>query len=153
MKLIVISGRSGSGKSTALNALEDEGFSCIDNFPAGLLPQLIQSHFEAEIIQDLAICIDARNVPKDLEQLPLRLNALDQIDLKIQVIFLDALADTLIQRFSETRRRHPLTHLFHDLREAIDMEREVLSVVSELADLQIDTTTVSYTHLTLPTKA
>ena len=99
MKLIVISGRSGSGKSTALNALEDEGFSCIDNFPADLLPQLVQSKFEAEITQDLAVCIDARNVPKDLEQLPQRLNALDQIDLKIQVIFLDALADTLIQRF------------------------------------------------------
>ena len=67
MKLVVISGRSGSGKSTALNALEDEGFNCIDNFPAGLLPQLIQSHYEAEIVQDLAVCIDARNVPADLE--------------------------------------------------------------------------------------
>ena len=153
MKLIVISGRSGSGKSTALNALEDEGFSCIDNFPAGLLPQLIQSNFEAEIIQDLAVCIDARNVPKDLEQLPLRLNTLDQIDLKIQVIFLDAHADTLVQRFSETRRRHPLTHLFHDLREAIDMERGVLSVVSELADLQIDTTTLTAVDLVAMIKA
>ena len=153
MKLIVISGRSGSGKSTALNALEDEGFSCIDNFPAGLLPQLIQSNFEAEIIQDLAVCIDARNVPKDLEQLPLRLNALDQIDLKIQVIFLDARADTLIQRFSETRRRHPLTHLSNDLREAIDMEREVLAVVSELADLQIDTTTLTAVDLVAMIKA
>ena len=153
MKLIVISGRSGSGKSTALNALEDEGFSCIDNFPADLLPQLVQSKFEAEITQDLAVCIDARNVPKDLEQLPLRLNALDQIDLKIQVIFLDALADTLIQRFSETRRRHPLTHLSHDLREAIDMEREVLSVVSELADLQIDTTTLTAVDLVAMIKA
>ncbi len=153
MKLIVISGRSGSGKSTALNALEDEGFSCIDNFPAGLLPQLIQSNFEAEIIQDLAVCIDARNVPKDLEQLPLRLNALDQIDLKIQVIFLDARADTLIQRFSETRRRHPLTHLSNDLREAIDMEREVLAVVCELADLQIDTTTLTAVDLVAMIKA
>ena len=143
MKLMVISGRSGSGKSTALNALEDEGFNCIDNFPAGLLPQLIQSHYEAEIVQDLAVCIDARNVPADLELLPERLNALDQDDLQVQVIFLDALAHTLMQRFSETRRRHPLTHGSQDLRQAIDLEAEVLAVVSELADLQIDTTNLS----------
>ena len=143
MKLMVISGRSGSGKSTALNALEDEGFNCIDNFPAGLLPQLIQSHYEAEIVQDLAVCIDARNVPADLELLPERLNALDQDDLQVQVIFLDALAHTLMQRFSETRRRHPLTHVSQDLRQAIDLEAEVLAVVSELADLQIDTTNLS----------
>ena len=141
MKLIVISGRSGSGKSTALHALEDEGFSCIDNFPAGLLEPLIQSSSEAEIVQDLAVCIDARNVPKDLEQLPERLSALDQIGLDVQIVFLDALGDILIQRFSEPRRRHPLTHVTQDLREAIDAEREVLAVVSELADLQIDTTT------------
>ena len=143
MKLVVISGRSGSGKSTALNALEDEGFNCIDNFPAGLLPQLIQSNYEAEIIQDLAVCIDARNVPADLQLLPERLNALDQDDLQVQVIFLDALAHTLMQRFSETRRRHPLTHVNQDLRQAIEVELEVLTVVSELADLQIDTTNLS----------
>jgi UPF0042 nucleotide-binding protein len=143
MKLVVISGRSGSGKSTALNALEDEGFNCIDNFPAGLLPQLIQSNYEAEIIQDLAVCIDARNVPADLQLLPERLNALDQDDLQVQVIFLDALAHTLLQRFSETRRRHPLTHVNQDLRQAIEVELEVLTVVSELADLHIDTTNLS----------
>ena len=143
MKLIVISGRSGSGKSTALNALEDEGFNCIDNFPAGLLPQLIQSNYEAKVAQDLAVCIDARNVPADLELLPEQLNAIDQDDLQVQVIFLDALANTLIQRFSETRRRHPLTRVSQDLRQAIDMELEVLAVVSELADLQIDTTNLS----------
>ena len=152
MKLIVISGRSGSGKSTALHALEDEGFSCIDNFPAGLLEPLIQSSSEAEIVQDLAVCIDARNVPKDLEQLPERLSALDQIGLDVQIIFLDALGDTLIQRFSETRRRHPLTHVTQDLREAIDAEREVLAVVSELADLQIDTTTLTAAELAVMIK-
>ena len=147
MKLIVISGRSGSGKSTALNALEDEGFSCIDNFPAGLLPQLIQSNYKAEIVQDLAVCIDARNVPADLELLPERLSTLQQDDLQVQVIFLDALAHRLMQRFSETRRRHPLTHVSQDLRQAIDMELEVLAVVSELADLQIDTTNLSAVDL------
>ena len=152
MKLIVISGRSGSGKSTALHALEDEGFSCIDNFPAGLLEPLIQSSSEAEIVQDLAVCIDARNVPKDLEQLPERLSALDQIGLDVQIIFLDALGDTLIQRFSETRRRHPLTDVTQDLREAIDAEREVLAVVSELADLQIDTTTLTAAELVVMIK-
>ena len=147
MKLIVISGRSGSGKSTALHALEDEGFSCIDNFPAGLLEPLIQSNFEAEIVQDLAVCIDARNVSGDLEQLPERLLAIDQIGLEVQIIFLDALGDTLIQRFSETRRRHPLTHVTQDLREAIEAERGVLSVISELADLHIDTTTLNAADL------
>jgi len=147
VKLIVISGRSGSGKSTALNALEDEGFGCIDNFPAGLLEPLIQSNFEAEIVQDLAVCIDARNVSGDLEQLPERLLAIDQIGLEVQIIFLDALGDTLIQRFSETRRRHPLTHVTQDLREAIEAERGVLSVISELADLHIDTTTLNAADL------
>ncbi|MEE3279958.1 MAG: RNase adapter RapZ, partial [Pseudomonadota bacterium] len=147
MKLIVISGRSGSGKSTALHALEDEGFSCIDNFPAGLLEPLIQSNFKAEIVQDLAVCIDARNARGNLEQLPEQLLAIDQIGLEVQIIFLDALGDTLIQRFSETRRRHPLTHVTQDLREAIEAERGVLSVISELADLQIDTTTLNAADL------
>ena len=153
MKLIVISGRSGSGKSTALNALEDEGFSCIDNFPAGLLQALIQSNLEAEIVQDLAVCIDARNAPSDLARLPEGLRALDQVNLDIQVIFLDALADTLMKRFSETRRRHPLTRRTKDLRQAIDTERDLLAAVSEIADLQIDTTTLTHTGLVALIKA
>ncbi len=140
MKLIIISGRSGSGKSTALNALEDEGFNCIDNFPVGLLQSLVHNAVRNTLLttQHLAVCIDARAT--DLERFPEILLSLDRMDLDCQVLFLDASSPTLVKRFSETRRRHPLTNLTTDLRQAIEIEREMLECVSDLADLIIDTT-------------
>jgi len=140
MKLIIISGRSGSGKSTALNALEDEGFNCIDNFPVGLLQSLVHNALRNTLapVQDLAVCIDARAT--DLERFPEILLSLDRMDLDCQVLYLDAGKPTLVKRFSETRRRHPLTNTSTDLRQAIETERELLESVSDLADLIIDTT-------------
>ena len=140
MKLIIISGRSGSGKSTALNALEDEGFNCIDNFPVGLLQSLVHNAMRNTIhpIAHLAVCIDARAT--DLERFPEILLSLDRMDLDCQVLFLDANNTTLVKRFSETRRRHPLTNVATDLRQAIEIEREMLEGVSDMADLIIDTT-------------
>ena len=140
MKLIIISGRSGSGKSTALNALEDEGYNCIDNFPVGLLQSLVHNASRNPLVQSqhLAVCIDARAT--DLERFPEILLSLDRMDLDCQVLFLDAGSPTLVQRFSETRRRHPLTNPNTDLRQAIETERELLESVSDLADLIIDTT-------------
>ena len=140
MKLIIISGRSGSGKSTALNALEDEGFNCIDNFPVGLLQSLVHNALRNALdpTQHLAVCIDARAT--DLDRFPEILLSLDRMDLDCQVLFFDASGPTLVKRFSETRRRHPLTNVTTDLRQAIETEREMLEGVSDLADLIIDTT-------------
>lgn len=140
MKLIIISGHSGSGKSTALNALEDEGYNCIDNFPVGLLQSLVHNAMRNTILPTahLAVCIDARAT--DLERFPEILLSLDRMDLDCQVLFLDANNTTLVKRFSETRRRHPLTNVATDLRQAIEIEREMLEGVSDMADLIIDTT-------------
>lgn len=142
MKLIIISGRSGSGKTTALRALEDAGFNCIDNFPVNLLQSLVHNALRdpAQRGSNVAVCIDARS--RDLERFSEILLALDRMDLDCQVIYLDARSPTLVKRFSETRRRHPLTDQRTDLRQAIEAEREVLESLSDVADLVIDTTTL-----------
>ena len=142
MKLVIISGRSGSGKSTALHVLEDAGFNCIDNFPVGLLPALVHNALRDgnQRSQHLAVSIDARNAAADLERFPEILLSLDRLDLDCEVIYLDALGPTLVKRFSETRRRHPLTTGQLDLRQAIEAERELLANIADLADLVIDTT-------------
>ena len=146
MQLIVVSGRSGSGKSTALNALEDQGYNCIDNFPVRLLGALVG---DADNAERLAICIDARNTRTDLERLPGLLESLRAARAAIdcRVVYLDARSPTLVKRFSETRRRHPLTDADTDLREAIDLERGLLAELAGLADLAIDTTTLSAPQL------
>jgi UPF0042 nucleotide-binding protein len=150
MKVIVISGRSGSGKSTALHVLEDAGFNCIDNFPVALLPALIDNTLQdpSQLHQELAVSIDARNSAKDLERFPEILLALDRPDVHFEIIYLDALGPTLVKRFSETRRRHPLTDAITDLREAIEAERTVLANIADIADLNIDTTRLSAAALT-----
>lgn len=143
MKLIIISGRSGSGKSTVLNALEDAGFNCIDNFPVMLLQSLVHNTLRDSAQQDanMAVCIDARS--RDLERFPEILLSIDRMDVDCEVIYLDALSPTLVKRFSETRRRHPLTSEHIDLRQAIDAEAEVLESIADLADLTIDSTQLS----------
>ena len=150
MKLVIISGRSGSGKSTALHVLEDAGFNCIDNFPVGLLAALVHNALRDrnQRAQHLAVSIDARNSAADLERFPDILMSLDRMDLDCEVIYLDALGPTLVKRFSETRRRHPLTTGTMDLRQAIEAERELLANIADLADLVIDTTQMSPPTLT-----
>lgn len=150
MKVIVISGRSGSGKSTALHVLEDAGFNCIDNFPVALLPALIENIRQdpSQANQELAVSIDARNSAHDLERFPEILLTLDKPDVHFEIIYLDALGPTLVKRFSETRRRHPLTDATTDLRQAIEAERGVLANIADIADLNIDTTRLSAAELT-----
>jgi RNase adapter protein RapZ len=149
MKLVIISGRSGSGKSTALHALEDAGYNCIDNFPAGLLPALVHNALtnRTQKMQPMAVSIDARNSAADLQRFPEMLLSLDRMDLDCEVIYLDALSATLVKRFSETRRRHPLTNPQTDLRQAIEAERDILSNIADLADLFIDTTQLDHPGL------
>lgn len=139
MKLIIISGRSGSGKSTAIRALEDSGYNCIDNLPISLLEALIMEYLKEDTTETkLAVCIDARS--KSLEKFPDILMKLQNRAIERQIIYLDALGPSLVKRFSETRRKHPLTTKDIDLRQAIDMEARILASVADLANLIIDTT-------------
>ena len=142
MRLIIVSGRSGSGKSTALDVLEDNGFYCIDNLPAGLLPELAERtllHTES-LLPQVAVSIDARNLPSQLRRFPALLDEVRARHIKCDVIYLDADEETLLKRFSETRRRHPLTNESRSLAEAIADESSLLGPIIDLADLKIDTT-------------
>lgn len=141
MKLIIVSGLSGSGKSIALQALEDMGYNCIDNLPIALLHSLaIQITHSADPISQLfAVGIDARNLAPDMETFPDLLDSLHVMQLETQVIYLSADEDTLIKRFSETRRKHPMSEVEISLHEAIARERQYLIPVSSSADLTLDT--------------
>jgi UPF0042 nucleotide-binding protein len=139
MRLVVISGLSGSGKSVALKALEDAGYYCIDNLPADML-RLAVDHLRLTGCKELAVSIDARSptslnrVPDDLEQLR------KEIDLK--VIFLETKEETLVKRFSETRRRHPLNTGERSMQECIREEREILGPLGRGAQ-HLDTSDLS----------
>ena len=148
MKLTIISGRSGSGKSTVLHILEDRGYYCIDNLPASLLHSLANRVFTEETtIPNVAVSIDARNISADLEQVPNIVNDLKEKKLPIEIIFLDANSQTLLKRFSESRRKHPLSDKNIGLKEAIDKESELLEPISVMSSLSIDTSNMSLHHL------
>ena len=141
INFIIVSGLSGSGKSIALKALEDMGYYCIDNLPANLLPL-----FAAELTRDddsaipnCAVSIDVRNL-NFLGSLPKNLDALRDLNIDYKIIFLDADLPTLLTRYSETRRKHPLTDDETSLVEAIDSERTLLEPLSTQATRHIDTT-------------
>ena len=140
MQLIVISGRSGSGKSTALQALEDVGFYCIDNLPAALLPVLVEQLIAEQPDQSrLAVCIDIRNPKSQLISLPKIIQDLQSQSIDVEVVFLDASNSTLIKRFSATRRRHPMASESLGLEESIQREEERLKTIADLAAIRIDT--------------
>jgi UPF0042 nucleotide-binding protein len=142
MKLIVISGVSGSGKSTALHVLEDQNYYCIDNLPVGLLPDFAvkMSAFPGQLGELAAVGIDARNPPLDLSRFPEILDTLREAGVDCEVIFLDADDEVLLKRFSETRRKHPLSGEEVPLQEAILHERRLLHPIIDRADLLLDTT-------------
>lgn len=140
MQLIIISGLSGSGKSVALNVLEDVGFYCIDNLPAKLMSGLIE-FLGASGYDRIALSIDVRS-GSTLAELPQHVAALKQAQQDVRVLFLDAKSETLIKRFSETRRRHPLSEGDMTLPECIARERELLADIRGLAH-QVDTSDLS----------
>lgn len=143
MRLIIISGLSGSGKSVALNTLEDTGFDCIDNLPVDLLGAFgrhITELGEDAANQRYAVGIDARNQPAALARFPSILDGLRELGIHCEIVFLDADDQTLLTRFSETRRRHPLSDRDTSLSEAIQRERLLLEPLHERADLTVDTT-------------
>lgn len=139
MQLIIISGRSGSGKSSALHLFEDEGFYAIDNLPVSLLPQLVEQLRSDETANDkVAVCVDARNATKDLSRFGALIQALPA-DVHTEILYLDADDDSLIKRFSETRRRHPLSDEHTALSEAIAAEKRLLEPIAMVAGLTLDT--------------
>lgn len=140
MKLIIVSGLSGSGKSVALHTLEDLGYYCIDNLPAGLLSALaLELRLAAKPVENIAIGIDARNLPQSLQQFNEILDQLKAQGVSNEILFITCDPSTLIKRFSETRRRHPLSNENVSLAEAVELERQLLEPIARRADLFIDT--------------
>jgi UPF0042 nucleotide-binding protein len=137
MRLVVVSGHSGAGKSVALRVLEDSGYYCVDNLPVDLLGPFVDSSQDTQ--QSVAVSIDIRNLPKNLAQLSL---TLDQLSLKhdVKLLFLDASKSVLLTRYSETRRIHPLSQREDklSLEQAIDLEHTLLAPIKEQADFVID---------------
>ena len=146
MNLVIISGLSGSGKTIALHTLEDIGFYCIDNLPVGLLGSFASEVRDQSLISGdkVAVSIDARNHPQQLNRFPDIIAELKHRDTTCKILFLQAENSTLLKRFSETRRKHPLSGIDLPLADAIDEERKLLAPIAASADLLIDT---SHTNL------
>lgn len=149
MKLIIVSGRSGSGKSTALHVLEDLGFYCIDNLPIGLLSPLTEeaSNESPSRLRQIAVSIDARNLADAIANFEAMHEHLKASSLAVEIIYLDASDQSLLQRFHATRRKHPLSDVRTSLREAITNEKRLLEPLARLADLHIDTSELSMYEL------
>jgi UPF0042 nucleotide-binding protein len=149
MRLIIVSGLSGSGKSVALHALEDLGFYCIDNIPAGLLRAFVaelSSRDEANV-ENVGVGLDARNRPADLDKVPGLVSELRAEGIVCDIVFLQANDDVLLKRFSDTRRRHPLSTADRSLPEAIAHEHTVLGSITDAADLIVDTSATNVYEL------
>jgi UPF0042 nucleotide-binding protein len=153
MRLILLTGISGSGKSVGLNALEDAGYFCVDNLPPSLLRALVDTR-QREGAKKLAVAVDARSA-HSLSELPEAINQLKTQGHHVDVIFLTAKTESLINRFSETRRSHPLSHRIAPdapqpgtltLLECLQQEREMLSAIEGLGH-QIDTSGLSANQL------
>lgn len=136
-RVIFVSGLSGAGKSVVLHTLEDLNYYCIDNLPVSLMDKLADEL--DRLPENIAIGIDARNIKGELTSLPDSIKAIRERGITTELIFLDASEEVLTKRFSETRRKHPLSTNNIPLYEAIKKERQVLSYLSETADLRIDT--------------
>jgi UPF0042 nucleotide-binding protein len=146
VQIVLVSGLSGSGKSIAIAVLEDIGYYCVDNLPLAMLEPLVE-YLEREGHARIAIAIDARS-SASFTQLPQIAETLRQRGADLRVIFLEAKTLTLVQRFSETRRRHPLSSDSVSLQEAIQAEREMLAEIATLAH-RIDTSDLSASALRL----
>ncbi|KLD62019.1 RNase adapter RapZ [Dyella japonica] len=149
INLIVLTGMSGGGKTVALRALEDLDFYCVDNLPTALLPQLVAAvsrNVEGKR-RHVAVGVDVRNPGEDLKRMPAILSELAAAGVKAHLIFLDCRDDVLIKRYSETRRRHPLSWQGLSLADAIAEERRVLRPLSAIADKVIDSSELNVHQL------
>ena len=147
MKLLVVTGVSGAGKSSALSVLEDAGFYCVDNLPSGLLRQFLRYHLERAEVENIAVGIDTRASEAELRLLPEELEAIRASGVTTQILFLDSDHNSLLKRYSQTRRRHPLTNEHTHLADALIEERQVLSTIYELSDQVIDTSHIMLAEL------
>ena len=141
MRLIIVSGLSGSGKSVALHMLEDIDFYCVDNIPAALLKPFISHTVRGlgDTYPRTAVGLDARNRPNEIETIPALVSELRRSGISCEVLYLHAADEVLLKRYAETRRKHPLVNGCVSLREAIASERRLLEPITTAADLVIDT--------------
>jgi UPF0042 nucleotide-binding protein len=148
-QLIIVSGLSGSGKTVALRTLEDLSYYCVDNLPAALMPAFVQaiSQNAVGLSHKLAVGVDVRNRAENLNRLPQILAELAQADIGYRLVFLDTRDEVLIKRYSETRRRHPLSADGLGLAEAIAEERRLLKPMLSIADRVVDTSDLNVHQL------
>jgi len=141
MRLVIVSGLSGSGKSVALHQLEDIDFYCVDNIPAALLKPFISHTIRGtdDVYRRTAVGLDARNRPNEIDTIPALVEELRRCGIGCEVLFLLASDEVLLKRYAETRRKHPLVSEDVSLREAISCERKLLEPITTAADLVIDT--------------
>lgn len=149
MKLFILSGLSGSGKSTALDTLEDCGFYCIDNLPVMLLEDFVRRVMSTDekAYRKTAIVIDSRNSRESLAEFSKKISLIKSLGINCETLYLQAEHSTLLRRYSETRRRHPLTSPSVPLEEAIELEHQILEPVAQHVDLVIDTTRTNFHQL------
>lgn len=146
MKLVIVSGLSGAGKTIALHSLEDLGFYCVDNLPVSLLPMFAEQASRLDIVHEgVAVGVDARTTA--LNEMPALLQTLSAVKIPYHILFLEADDTILIQRFSETRRKHPLSSANVPLREAIQQERQLLEPLAKQADIRINTSFIQVHQL------
>lgn len=141
MRLLIVSGLSGSGKSVALNLLEDHDFYCVDNIPSALLKPFVAHTLRSpdRVYARTAVGIDARNTPGEIAAVPELVQELKSSGIDCELIFLTASDDELLRRYAETRRKHPLSRGSEGLREAIRLERELMEPIAQASDLIVDT--------------
>ena len=149
MKLIIVSGLSGSGKTVALHTLEGAGYYCIDNLPLGMLPELVDNMINAapEPYELVAIAIDARSGVDRSDRFDVIMKRIGKHPLQLKVLFLTSDTSRLLKRFSETRRKHPLSRQGLPLADAIQQERKMLEDIHANADLAIDSSNLNVHEL------
>ena len=143
MKLVIVSGLSGSGKTVALHTLEDADYFCVDNLPVGLLPDLVDklTYSKPAFYDLIAVAIDARSGVEDMDRFDHIIEQIKSRDILVEILFLTSDIKKLISRFNETRRKHPLSKQGLPLDEVIELERKLLSNIYAGADITIDTST------------
>ncbi|HUK66887.1 MAG TPA: RNase adapter RapZ [Anaeromyxobacteraceae bacterium] len=143
MRVVILTGVSGSGKSSALRALEDAGFYCVDNLPIVFLEKLLElSAHTAGEVRRIALVVDARE-GRFLAEAPRVIEEVRRSGTRVEVVFLDATDEALLRRYSETRRRHPLSGGSGSVQEGIAAERKALAGIKDIADEVIDSSAMN----------
>ncbi len=149
MKLVIVSGLSGSGKTIALHTLEDAGYFCVDNLPVGLLSDFVitMQNNKPPLYDLIAVAVDARCNVKEMVHFEHIITEIKSLNIEVEILFLTSKVEKLLTRFNETRRKHPLTRKGLPLVEAIHLERSILNNVLSNADLTIDTSELNVHEL------